>query len=334
MILFLCEQDDESARLVAEALTRRGQRVVTFDHGRYPAEAAISVRTSRTDGWRAELRGPAGSFFLSDVRAAYVRSLGMPRASTAVTDPLVRSYLVAEAREHLYDLWAALRSHGCFWLPGAPNDLGPAQRKVDQLARAQRLGLSVPDTLMSNDPEAVLEFHRAHEGRAVSKLVGSALPTVGRGRVLRYTERLRSRDLHDLDGVRVGPTIYQALVPKAYEVRATVVGGRVLAAAIDSQATNRTRVDWRRYDLGHTPHRAIQLPASIESRLVALCRSFGLSYGAIDLIVTPEGEHVFLELNPAGQWQWIEQMTGLPISDAIADELEAGATRVATGAVA
>ena len=108
----------------------------------------------------------------------------------------------------------------------------------------------------------------------------------------------------------------------------------MLAAAIDSQATNRTRVDWRRYDLGHTPHRAIQLPPSIEGKLVALCRGLGLSYGAIDLIVTPEGEHVFLELNPAGQWHWIEQLTGLPISDAIADELVAGATRAAAGAVA
>ena len=50
-------------------------------------------------------------------------------------------------------------------------------------------------------------------------------------------------------------------------------------------------------------------------------RRLGLLYGAIDLVETPDGRHVFLELNPSGEFFWLEQQPGLPISAALADIL-------------
>jgi glutathione synthase/RimK-type ligase-like ATP-grasp enzyme len=114
-------------------------------------------------------------------------------------------------------------------------------------------------------------------------------------------------------------------VEKRVELRVTVVGTKVFAAEIDSQATNHTRFDWRRYDLGNTPHRAHPLPDDVAERCLALTQRLGLSYGAIDLIVTPDGRYVFIEINPNGQYSWIEHCTGLPITDALCDLLMAGA---------
>jgi glutathione synthase/RimK-type ligase-like ATP-grasp enzyme len=118
--------------------------------------------------------------------------------------------------------------------------------------------------------------------------------------------------------------IFQAYVPKLVELRITVVGRRIFAAEIHSQRTNHTRCDWRRYDQGQTPHRPHELPRDLEQRCTALVERLCLRYGAIDMVLTPDGRYVFLEINPNGQYLWIEHETGLPISEAICDLLTGG----------
>ena len=124
--------------------------------------------------------------------------------------------------------------------------------------------------------------------------------------------------------------IVQAYVPKRLELRVTVVGDRVLTAAIHSQGSNRTRYDWRHYDHVHTVYEPHRLPAKIERRCRALVAELGLVFGAIDLVLTPDSRHVFLEINPNGQYLWVEEACDLPISAAMADLLSghvAGACR-------
>ncbi|HEX8894260.1 MAG TPA: hypothetical protein VF783_13095 [Terriglobales bacterium] len=74
----------------------------------------------------------------------------------------------------------------------------------------------------------------------------------------------------------------------------------------------------------HTRFEKHVLPSGVENRLLLLMRRMGLEYGAIDLRLTPEGKYVFLEINPAGQFLWIEEATGQKISDAIAAHLITG----------
>src|SRR6185312_12158775 len=105
------------------------------------------------------------------------------------------------------------------------------------------------------------------------------------------------------------------------ELRITVVGRQVFAAEIHSQHSNHTRHDWRRYDRYATPYFRHELPGALQRRCIALVERMGLCYGAIDMVLTPDGRYVFLEINPNGQYLWIEQATGLPISDAICDLL-------------
>ena len=138
---------------------------------------------------------------------------------------------------------------------------------------------------------------------------------------MRYTEPVRPRDLVHVEDLRLCPLIVQQYVPKRLELRVTVVGDEVFAAAIHSQASNHTRLDWRRYDDARTPIAPFELPADVAERCRALVRELGLCYGAIDLVLTPDDRFVFLEINPNGQYLWIELATGLPISAAVADLL-------------
>jgi glutathione synthase/RimK-type ligase-like ATP-grasp enzyme len=140
-----------------------------------------------------------------------------------------------------------------------------------------------------------------------------------------HTYPVRRRDLARYRAVRHEPLIIQEYVPKRVELRITVVDSQVFAAEIHSQASARTQHDWRHYDNERTPYVPHALPAAIAALCVRLVRVMGLCYGAIDMVLTPEGEYVFLEINPNGQWAWVEGLTGLPIADAITELLVRGA---------
>jgi glutathione synthase/RimK-type ligase-like ATP-grasp enzyme len=188
---------------------------------------------------------------------------------------------------------------------------------------AGELGFELPPTLVTTNAAALLDFHRRHDGRIISKVAG---PTLGRfygPDVGRYTEPVTTRDIGYFDAVRFAPAIYQACVDKRVELRITVVGERVFPVEIHSQDAARTRGDWRRYDLGLTPHRLHALPEALTRRCVQLVRRLGLAYGAIDMILTPEDRYVFIEINPNGQFLWIEQLVRAGIGEAIADCLAA-----------
>ncbi len=187
------------------------------------------------------------------------------------------------------------------------------------------MGLELPPTLVTNCREEFLDFYGQHNGNVVGKLTGPAFDrTVGTDNFCRYTEVVSKRDVAYAASLQYCPVIFQAYVPKRLELRITVVGQQVFAAEIHSQQTHHTRHDWRRYDLGNTPHFPHVLPPEVHQQCVRLVKRLELCYGAIDMILTPEGRYVFIEINPSGQYLWIEQQTGLPISEAICNLLMAG----------
>jgi hypothetical protein len=98
------------------------------------------------------------------------------------------------------------------------------------------------------------------------------------------------------------------------------VGEQVFGCRIDSQSTQKTQIDWRRQDRA-TPYSIYAVDQELSGRLVAMMKHYGVHFASFDLVVTPEDQTVFLEMNPATQFLWIEQITGMPITDAIIDEI-------------
>jgi len=213
----------------------------------------------------------------------------------------------------------------CLWLPGPPHALERTEFKMTQLAVAAKLGLAIPRTVVANSPDEALEMYERTGGRMIAKPLtrGAVAGRDGEDR-LAYTRTIRRRDLKDLHTMRWSPLILQEYVPKRVELRVTVVGDEIFPAEIESQASARSRDDWRRYDFAKTPYRRHALPADVAERLHRVVRAFGLCYGAIDLVLTPDGRYVFLEINVNGQWLWIEKLTRMPIADAIASLLVKG----------
>jgi hypothetical protein len=169
---------------------------------------------------------------------------------------------------------------------------------------------------------------------AVSGAARSTLRAASDG--VRYTNVVSHRDIGYFKAVRQGPVIFQGYVPKRLELRITIIGDAIFPVEIHSQVARRTRHDWRHYEHFNTPMYIHALPPEIERKLRQLVSQLGLNFGAIDMVLTPDGRYVFLELNPNGQFLWMEELMGFPMSDAMCDLLLSGSScaRAAPAALA
>jgi glutathione synthase/RimK-type ligase-like ATP-grasp enzyme len=219
-------------------------------------------------------------------------------------------FAMNEAQEALSGLWYALDA---FWVNDPARDL-VAHRKAFQLRVAQDVGLRVPATLITNDPDAARSFVDARGYRDVVYKAFSATETDWR-----ETRIMRQDELPLLDHVRYAPVIFQEYVEALYDLRVTVVGDEVFAAAIHSQETAYT-VDFR-MDIENAEIETVSLPDEVEDRVRALMTRLGLVYGAIDMRLDRDDRYVFLEVNPAGQWLFVEEKSGQPIASALAEVL-------------
>jgi glutathione synthase/RimK-type ligase-like ATP-grasp enzyme len=222
-------------------------------------------------------------------------------------------------------LWGLL---DCLWV-NHPLEDGRSRYKLLQLQVANEVGLQVPRSLVTTEPEAVKQFYEECNGKMIHKVLGWPYfseddPEAPTSKMV-YTNMV---DLNKVDVSRVQycPCFFQEYVEKDVELRVTVVGERVFACEIHSQksANPRTHIDWRNYSLHDTPHVAATLPAHVEEACRQFVRKLNLQYSALDLIRRPDGEYIFLESNPGGQYGWIEVLSGLPITEALADLLIKG----------
>ena len=318
-VLIITRSDDnESVSMVARAIERKGGRSVRFDTDRYPTEVRLSAYYGRGDEERLTLTNDEGEFNLREVTAVWHRRLNYGARLPATLDRQLRQASIAEARAAAHGMLAGLKA----FRVDAVQHIRHAENKQLQLQVARELGLEIPRTLTTNDPSAVRAFAAECEGGMVTKMLSSfAVYEEGRELVV-FTNPVKPEDLADLSGLRLCPMTFQEMIPKALELRVTVVGDRVMSASIDSQSSERAAHDWRRDGLRMIQDwQPYELPREVEEKILRLMDYFVLNYGAIDIIVTPDGRHVFLEVNPVGEFFWLERYAGLPISDAIADVL-------------
>ena len=233
-------------------------------------------------------------------------------------DERYRSMCVNESAAALEGFLDAL--HDARWVNNLERQRA-SENKQRQLRLATRAGLRVPRTLVTNDPIAARRFFAETDGQTVAKLLRPLEVSMNSNNAFVYTTRVREEDLAGAETLRHSPMVFQELIPKAYELRIAYVAGESFAGALDATGTSRGHTDWRRAAPEECRWQKAQLPTEVTSSLRRLMSELGLVFGAIDLICTPAGEHVFLEVNPGGEWGMLERDLGLPIADAIAAAL-------------
>ncbi|MBI1298962.1 hypothetical protein GC175_28865 [bacterium] len=192
-----------------------------------------------------------------------------------------------------------------------------AENKYYQYDLAHQIGFRIPQTLVSNERKSLINFCERHETTVIKLMSQDFYGTRQEGYKSIYVNQISPTDLHEFGEVGENPVVLQEYVPKQFEVRYTVVADSHFACRIESQKSQIAEIDWRRYDIPHTPHSSTEPPHEIHQKVAKLMQQMGLVFGALDFVVTPQGEWYFLEINPMGQWLWIEELVEAPISDSI-----------------
>ena len=319
-VLVITNDHDEHADAVIAELARRAVPVFRFHPEEFPEACSLSIeiRDGRIDG---ELRTARQRVAFHDICAAWYRRsrrLFAPLPSLNFQMGDLENFVKVQSSATLTALFASLET---LWV-GQPFKLRRADVKSLQLAEASKAGLLTPATLISNDPERAAAFVEAlgDADCAIKPLIATRVDGEEGSRLPLTTTLPRG---HALDSVALAPTILQPYIAKAYELRCVVLGDKIFTAKLNSQDKEVTRKDWRAGIpvQGEAEHEVFDLPERVQAALHRLLRSFAINFASIDMIVTPEGEFVFLDLNPNGQWLWLEEQLGLPLVASMADLL-------------
>jgi glutathione synthase/RimK-type ligase-like ATP-grasp enzyme len=196
-----------------------------------------------------------------------------------------------------------------------------ADNKYYQFALAKEIGFNYPEFITSNNKDVLKEF-LINNPSSVIKFMSQDMYFSDKGELLGlYVNKITTESLDNFSPDSENPVTLQRYINKKFEVRYTVIAKEHFSCVIDSQQSDKANVDWRRYDIPNTPHRCIDAPAEIKDKVNALMSLLNLSYGALDFIVDENNDWWFLEINSAGQWLWIEDLSGMDISGSIANWL-------------
>ena len=312
-VLIITNDHDEHADAVTRELTKRDVPVFRFHPEDFPHACSVSIEI-RDGHIEGELRNADHRVPFDDICAAWFRrSRNLFEGRISRTSEKLDNYVRAQSTATVIAVCASLET---LWV-SHPFQLRRGEVKALQLAEASKAGLKTPHTLISNDVARATTFVDAlgDADCAIKPLMALGV-TDEQGFRLPLTTTLPAG--HSLESTALAPTMFQPYVDKAFELRCVVMGERIFCAKMDSQADENSRIDWRG---GDPKHEIFILPDDVQASLHRLMDSFGLNFASLDMIVTPEGEFVFLELNPNGQWLWLELELGLPLVASMADLL-------------
>lgn len=245
---------------------------------------------------------------LSSVRSVWYRRALRPGSLESVSPPF-RPFAAAELR-HLFE---GLLNERTRWV----NPLfatEAAERKLFQLRVAPACGLKVPATLISTDVAELEAF--AKSGDVICKPLSQGLVEVEAEQFAIHTEAVTPDEL-SAAATEPFPTLLQQRVPKGRDVRVTIIGQHIFA--VDVETPSRAPVDWRAAASEGITYTPCSIPQAVRAGCLALLQRLQLRYGAFDFIRTNENEWYFLEVNPAGEWAWLEVALDLPMRDAFID---------------
>jgi glutathione synthase/RimK-type ligase-like ATP-grasp enzyme len=315
VILILADAFDTHADVVEQHLGRLNAPFFRLNLDVQSLEQ--TVLHYATDDWL--VRQGMREFRASDIRSIWPRRLTVSLTLEQQTEQETASFRLwrSEWNRCLYGLYASMRKR--FWInPISSSSL--SDNKYFQFDVARSVGFSIPEMITSNNVAELKDF--CDKGPTAIKFMTQDIFRTEDGTFAGiYVNRITSADLNYFESSCENPITLQRYIEKDYEVRHTFVAGSHFCCKIESQRSTRSNVDWRRYDVAHTPHSVISPPIQISDKITSIMDQLELSYGAFDFIVDRQGDWWYLEVNSAGQWLWIEDLLDLPISERIAEAL-------------
>jgi glutathione synthase/RimK-type ligase-like ATP-grasp enzyme len=319
MILVITNKNDAHVDYIIPNLKKRGANVLRINTEDFPRKNSINIALA--DGYHNfTLLTIFGNTDISSICSVWYRRPGKPEPSFAIANEEYIKFFYNETQEVLNALYLLV---DCLWV-NHPNDIRLSDNKIYQLVQAKKLGFNIPNTIVTTNPEIAKDFIASSKNSVIIKPLKYIILNGYSNQKNKtiYTSLVSSGEMDFLEEIKLCPVLMQENIIKDIELRVTVIGEKVFTAAIQSQKSDITRIDWRKgINKFVLEYSVYNLPENIEQLCISLVRSMNLKFGAIDIIKTHAGEYIFLEINPNGQWLWIELATGMPIGDSLVDLL-------------
>ncbi|HYV90914.1 MAG TPA: hypothetical protein VE978_03990 [Chitinophagales bacterium] len=299
MILIITHKTDFTADFVINKLNQKG-----ISYKRFNCEDLF------LSSFTVKLNGSFQYSILGETKykSVWFRRTKLPEIKNLSNEE--RLYILNETDNFFKNLFSSLPAK---WL-SQPNAVYCAENKFLQLKLAKQIGFVIPKTIITNSKTQLKVFYEENNKNIIIKPISQTRVQYKENSEFIFTSSVSQILIQEIEMYDLTPCIFQENIPKEYEIRVTIVGEEIFAAAVYSQKDIETKTDWRKKKLKFVE---MKLPIEIEQLCLLLVKKLNLEFGAIDLIKTPDGTYVFLEINPNGQWVWIESQTGQKISEAI-----------------
>ena len=311
-VLIISTALDKPTDAVEQELVSRNVPVVRFNTDSFPFDSSLTYRVAQ---------GKSVALTLNN--SSHFRSIWYRRfRSSKKPENMDPTYFAFSEKESRYALIGSLLSLSRE-VPtmNSPEAVWVAEHKPYQLAVAEQCGLKIPDTLISNLPSEAEAFFSVHQPDVITKPVRTGYIDDAESPKAIYTSKVNASHMEHISRLSVSPVTFQPLLHKRSDIRVTIVGRRIFTAEIYSQTDRDASVDWRKTSNPDLPHEHHRLPKSIEENLLHYMKCLGLVYGAIDFVLDTEGNYFFLEINPGGQWLWLDRVLNFGITQSISDWL-------------
>lgn len=303
-ILITTDADDIHVMAIDWAINKLGGTCTKWYTADFPEKQKISINFRHGHPLHVDITGPDCSWESGKSSVVWFRRLPLSSLLTRMNQG-DREIALRESESVIRGLIHSI-AQNARWVnnPGAKLY---GNNKIYQLTEALKVGFEIPNTYIGNNPSDIINF----EKESKNIIYKTFLPTRWTDKktdshFYLYTARVCASDLQNDFALKTCPGIYQEYVDKSYEIRVTIMGDVVIAAQLLTQENKETMIDWRRTSVMKV--HPYKLPLDIREKCLALMASLGFVFGCFDIIVTPDKRYIFLEVNEAGQFLWIEQL--------------------------
>jgi glutathione synthase/RimK-type ligase-like ATP-grasp enzyme len=313
MILIITNKDDLTTDYVVNELNKMGVEYFRFNTEDISHRIKINIDFAKGSWFYdkvTEMTYPIKNF-----KSVYYRRPGSIYLKTGVYG--LDEYINTESNALLDGLYRLLDNK--FWVSNVFK-IRAAENKIYQLSLAKEIGFNIPNTYITNVIDEANKFCLDNTQVVTKNLKARRLLDAGDKEKIFHTGDVDT-DKDNLDSVEICPTLLQEKIKKKFEYRVVVVGTKIYAFRINSQDFEETKTDWRLDTENKLNFEIVKIQSEIQKKCLLMTSKLGLQFGAFDLAETQTGDFVFFEINPNGQWGWLQYQLGANIASDIASLL-------------
>lgn len=225
--------------------------------------------------------------------------------------------------QHVGDEWAEVWESFLAEIPfglwiNHPSRNFESSHKIEQLSRAKKSGLQVPQTIVTSIPGLALDFFRQFAKGVIVKPLASGYieRDAPEDDTIIYTRAFQEDDIKIIDRIKSCPVMFQERIDKSIDVRLTALDGQMVAVGLKAyDVRGEQRLDIRRYNMADVVYEEIEIPLEVQAKVKTLINSYDIRFAAIDFAIDIKGEWIFFEINPNGQWAWMDLCAEFRIID-------------------